>query len=127
MLKLDPKNANDVVSGVAEFVETVDLNKYANLKPNRGRLIVKKYDDKPGENKSSGGIVLTEEKEDKQEVGVVVAAGKGAYLQSGESVECDYKVGDLVYFPGHFGHDFAFGSDRESLLSIMASDVIASL
>lgn len=126
-LKLNPEHQLAVVAGFAEFVEKIDLETYKHLSPNRGRVLVKKFEDKPQENKSEGGIVLSGESEDTMEVGVVVSVGPGLLTQAGTETDLGYQPGDVVYIPEHFGHNFVYGSDRETLLSILASDVIAKL
>lgn len=127
-IALNPEHKPCVVAGVEEFVSGIDLDKYAQLKPNDGRVIIKQYKDKPGENKSEGGIVLTDETKDEQHVGVVVAVSRGAFNgYSGKHVESYFKAGDLVFFPEHFGHNFYFGDEREKLLTILEQDIIAKL
>ncbi|AHI61250.1 molecular chaperone GroES [Vibrio phage SHOU24] len=126
-LKLNPEHQSAVVAGFAEFVETVDLGKYQSLQPNRGRVLIKKYKDDPKENTSEGGIVLSGETQDAMEVGVVVAVGEGLLTNTGAATDLGYAPGDVVFIPEHFGHDFQFGADRETVLSILASDIIAKL
>lgn len=127
-LTLDPKHKTLVVAGVEAFVGTIELSKYAELKPNDGRVIIKQFNDKPGENVSEGGIVLSDSKQEEQHVGVVVAVGRGALNPyTGERVDPYYKPGDVVFFPEHFGHNFYFGDDREKLLTMLEQDMIAKL
>ncbi len=126
-LKLNPLHRSAVVAGFEDFVEKIELDKYLGFKPNRGRVIVKKFEDKPQENKSEGGIVLSGESEDTMEIGVVVSVGSGLLTQSGVETDLGFLPGDIVYIPEHFGHNFMYGKDRESLLSILASDIIGKL
>lgn len=127
-LEINPEHKDCVVDGVDKFVSDINLSKYVHLKPNDGRVILKEFKDKPGENKSESGLIIGTETEDAQEVSVVVAVGKGMYNgYLGVHAEMPYKVGDVVFAPEHFGHNFIFGGDREVLLSIAASDIIAKL
>ena len=127
-ITLNPEHKPYVVAGVEKFVAGIDLGKYALLKPNDGRVIVKIYNDKPEENSSAGGIILSGETKDKQAVGIVVAAGKGMFnAYSSTHLDLGYEVGDLIFFPEHFGHEFFVGTEREKLLSIMSTDIIAKL
>lgn len=124
---LNEAHKSCVVAEVAAFVEKIDLDKYAQLKPNDGKLILKVFEDKPGEHKSSGGII-TGGTEDKQQVAVVVAAGKGPFNPyTGTHIDMPYSVSDLVFLPEHFGQDIYFGPDREKLMSIAYTDIIAKL
>lgn len=126
-LTLNPAHESAVVAGFGAFVEGLDLAKYEALQPNRGRVLIKKFKDDPKENKSEGGIVLSGETEDAMEVGVIVSVGEGLLTNAGTATDLGYAVGDVVFIPEHFGHDFQFGSDRETILSILASDIIAKL
>ncbi|CAM0043596.1 co-chaperonin GroES [Vibrio phage K120 g1] len=126
-ITLNPVHEKCVVAGFKEFVEDIDLEKYM-MQPNDGRVIIKQFKDKPGDNKSEGGIVLTDVKEEEQHVGVVVAVGRGIInANTGHHVPSYFKPGDVVFFPEHFGHNFYFGDDREKLLTMLEQDVIAKL
>ncbi|CAM0050424.1 co-chaperonin GroES [Vibrio phage K404] len=126
-ITLNPVHEKCVVAGFKEFVEGIDLEKYM-MQPNDGRVIIKQFKDKPGDNKSEGGIVLTDVKEEEQHVGVVVAVGRGIInANTGHHVPSYFKPGDVVFFPEHFGHNFYFGDDREKLLTMLEQDVIAKL
>lgn len=123
-INLSEHHASMVVAGVAEFVAQVDTSKYDRLKPIDGKLIIKPFKDKPEENVSEGGLVLLGEK-DAQYVGVVVAVGSGAYNPyQGNNFPVNVSVGDLVFFKEHFGHEFIFGSERETLVAMDQTDLI---
>lgn len=124
-VELAKKHSHMVVAGVASFVDSLDLSKYANFKPSDGRCAVKLYDDKSEENKSEGGIIISGQKKDRMYVGVIVAAGEGVYNPySGGLVPVNFKVGDLVFVKENFGHEFVFGEDRENLLLIDYTDLV---
>lgn len=127
-ITLNPEHKECVVEGVEKFVNELDLAPYAQLKPNDGRVIIKQYKDKPGDNKSEGGIVLNTEKEEEQHVGVVVAVSRGVINpHTSHHVASYFNVGDIVFFPEHFGHNFYYGTEREKLLTMLEQDVIAKL
>lgn len=127
-ITLNPEHSDCVVDGVDKFVAELDLSTYAQLKPNDSRVIIKQYKDKPGDNKSEGGIVLNTEKEEEQHVGVVVSVGRGIINpHTGLHIASYFNVGDVVFFPEHFGHNFYFGKEREKLLTMLEQDLIAKL
>ncbi len=127
-ITLNPVHEKCVVAGFKEFVEGLDLSVYAELKPNDGRVVIKQFKDKPGDNASEGGIILTDSKEEPQHAGIVVAVSRGVMNgYTGKHVESYFKPGDVVFFPEHFGHNFYFGDDREKLLTMLEQDVIAKL
>lgn len=126
-ITLNPVHEKCVVAGFKEFVEGVDLEKYM-MQPNDGRVIIKQFTDKPGDNKSDGGIIITDSKEEEQHVGVVVAVGRGVInANTGQHVPSYFKPGDVVFYPEHFGHNFYFGDDREKLLTMLEQDIITKL
>lgn len=126
-LELHPSAASLVVKGFDKFVSDIDLSKFEGLKPTAGRVIVKMFEDKPGENKQSGFIIPGEEG-DKQEIGVIVAASEcvvNPYM--GGVIKTHMLAGDVVILPEHFGHAFVVGDEREKLTSVMYTDIIAKL
>lgn len=124
-VELAKKNEHMVVLGVAEFISGLDLSRYANLKPNSGRCVVKMFKDSPEENCSEGGIVIPGQEKDEMFVGVVVACGSGAHNPyTGGAFPVEFQVGDLVFVKENFGHEFVYGTDREGLHSIDYNDLI---
>jgi chaperonin GroES len=120
--------SNLVPKGFLEFVAAIDFNIFANIAPNDGRVMVKMFNDKPEEATSKGGIVLTGTKKDKQDIGVVVAAGKGNYNAfKGHHVPCAYAVGDVVMMSGHFGNEIVVGDVGGKLLALQTSDIFCLL
>lgn len=126
-LELHPEAKHAVVAGFEEFVKSIDVDRYATLKPNAGRVIIKVFEDKPEEHTS--GVIITGDKADKQEIGVVVAVGDDPFNPNDPMLNfpVNYHVGDVVLFPEHFGHNFIYGNDREKLLGMMYTDLIAKL
>ena len=64
-----------------------------NLKPLGNRIVVEPSE---GESKTASGIILPETAKEKPQEGVVLAAGPGRRLDSGEREPMDVKVGDKV-------------------------------
>lgn len=125
-VKISTHHLNMITTKAAESLEKIDLEKFEHLKPRPGSVILCQYRDKPEENKSEGGLILPGETEDELFVGVVVAVGEGHYNPySGTAMPVSYSVGDLVFFKESFGHHFVFGQDREELLSIDVTDLVA--
>jgi len=55
------------------------------------------------EEKTSGGIILQEESQDKVTKGTVIAKGKGRILPNGDQIPIDIEVGDKVIFGKYSG------------------------
>lgn len=69
-----------------------------NAKPLGDRILVEVI--QGGDEKTSGGIILTEQSKTHQ-TGKVVAIGNGLFTQTGDMIPMTVKVNDTVYFhPG---------------------------
>ena len=91
-----------------------------NLKPLGSRVIVEPTE----ENEiTAGGIVLPETAKEKPQEGVVVAAGPGRRLESGEREPLDVKVGDKVLYAKYGGTEVKMGG--KTFLILREDDVLA--
>ena len=92
------------------------------IRPLHDRVVVRRKEE---ETTSAGGIVLPGSAAEKPTQGVVVAAGKGRILQSGEVQPMDVQVGDTVLFGQYAGN--AVKIDGEELLIMSESDIMGVL
>tara|TARA_R100000951_G_C2488630_1_gene133773 strand:+ start:216 stop:506 length:291 start_codon:yes stop_codon:yes gene_type:complete len=70
------------------------------IRPLGDKLLIR-LDEK--EEKTSGGIILQEESQDKVTKGTVIAKGKGRILPNGDQIPIDIEVGDKVIFGKYSG------------------------
>jgi chaperonin GroES len=89
------------------------------IRPLHDRVVVRRNEE---ETTTASGIVLPGSAAEKPTQGVVVAAGKGRILQSGEVQPMDVKVGDTVLFGQYAGNTVKV--DGEELLIMNESDIL---
>jgi chaperonin GroES len=70
------------------------------IRPLGDKLLIR-LDEK--EEKTSGGIILQEESQEKVTKGTVIAKGKGRILPNGDQIPIDIEVGDKVIFGKYSG------------------------
>lgn len=92
-----------------------------NIRPLNNRIAVRP---KPVDEVSAGGIVIPDSVSEKPMEGEVVAVGKGRYLESGDFVPVDLKVGDIILYAKQAGQEVQI--DGETYL-IMEEDEILTV
>lgn len=91
-----------------------------NLKPLADRLVVEPQEQ---EEQTSGGIILPETAKEKPQQGKVIAAGPGARKESGERVDMEVKVDDVVLYAKYSGTNIKLNGTEYLILK--ESDVLA--
>jgi chaperonin GroES len=89
------------------------------FKPLRNRVLLKKIE---AEEKTSGGIILTEENIKIPWKGEVVAVGEGKLLDNGEHYPMSVKVGNIVLFGREAGD--AIELDGEKFIIILDESIL---
>eukprot|EP00270_Netrium_digitus_P018460 TRINITY_DN702_c0_g1_i1.p1 TRINITY_DN702_c0_g1~~TRINITY_DN702_c0_g1_i1.p1 ORF type:complete len:263 (+),score=77.31 TRINITY_DN702_c0_g1_i1:109-897(+) len=93
------------------------------LKPMNDRVLIKVAE---VEEKTLGGVLLTESAKEKPVVGAVVAVGPGALGEDGERKPVELRAGDTVLYSKYAGNDFK-NKDGSQYVVLRASDVMAVL
>jgi len=75
------------------------------LVPLGDRIIIKPQ---PAEEKTKSGIVLPDTAKERPQEGTVVAVGWGRYLDNGQKVPLEVKVGDKVIYSKYGGSEVKF-------------------
>jgi chaperonin GroES len=91
-----------------------------NFKPLGNNLVIEPVEQ---EQRSAGGIILPETAKEKPQTGIVIAAGLGRRLTSGERQAMAVKEGDKVLFSKYGGTKTKLG-DKE-LLIVSEDDILA--
>ena len=91
-----------------------------NLKPLGDKVIVEVLGAK---DKSSGGIILPDNAQEKPQEAKVLAVGSGKTLGNGKVVPPELKAGDTVLFGKYSGNEIK--RDGKELLIIQQDDVLA--
>ncbi len=92
------------------------------LKPLDDRVVVEPLD---AEETTSGGIVLPDAAQEKQQRGKVLAVGPGRLLDSGERCAVSVKIGDEVLFGKYGGADIEI--DGKDVKVLRESDILAKV
>lgn len=93
------------------------------IRPLHERVVVRRVEE---EQKTSGGIVLPGNAQEKTTRGEVIAIGKGKILDNGAIRPLDVKIGDTVIFKEGFGVEKQKIEDEE-LLIMSESDILCIL
>ena len=90
------------------------------LRPLDDRIVVQRLE---AEEKTSGGIILPDNAQEKPQKGKVVAVGVGKLLDSGTRATPDVKEGDTVIFGRYAGTEVKV--EGEEYLIMRESDILA--
>ncbi|KAF8401123.1 hypothetical protein HHK36_014427 [Tetracentron sinense] len=105
---------------IVGILETDDVK---DLKPLNDRVLIKVAE---AEEKTAGGLFLTEAAKDKPSIGTVVAVGPGLLDEEGNKKPLSVFPGNTVLYSKYAGNDFK-GSDGFEYIALRATDVMAVL
>lgn len=108
---------DDDIVGILETDEVKDL------KPLSDRVLIKVAE---AEEKTAGGLLLTEATKEKPSVGTVIAVGPGPVDDEGNRKPLSITPGNTVLYSKYAGNDFK-GKDGSDYIVLRASDVMAIL
>ncbi|ESW26553.1 hypothetical protein PHAVU_003G128900 [Phaseolus vulgaris] len=108
---------DDDIIGILETDEVKDL------KPLSDRVLIKVAD---AEEKTAGGLFLTEATKEKPSIGTVIAVGPGPLDEEGNRKPLSIISGNTVLYSKYAGTDFK-GKDKSNYIVLRASEVIAIL
>ncbi|BAT76903.1 20 kDa chaperonin, chloroplastic-like [Vigna umbellata] len=108
---------DDDIIGILETDEVKDL------KPLNDRVLIKVAD---AEEKTAGGLLLTEATKDKPSIGTVIAVGPGPLDEEGNRKPLSIIPGNTVLYSKYAGNDFK-GKDDSNYIALRASEVMAIL
>ncbi len=92
------------------------------IKPLRDFIVVKQI---KGEPTTTGGIILTTSAIEKPSEGIVVAIGKGRYLENGDLIQPEVQVDDKVLYGKFTGTEVKV--DGINYLMMLESDIMGIL
>ncbi|KAK2412370.1 20 kDa chaperonin, chloroplastic, variant 2 [Trifolium repens] len=108
---------DDDIVGILETEEVKDL------KPLNDRVLIKVAE---AEEKTAGGLLLTQATKEKPSIGTVIAVGPGPVDDEGNRKPLSITPGNTVLYSKYAGNDFK-GKDGSDYIALRASDVIAIL
>ncbi|KAG5112679.1 hypothetical protein AAZX31_13G095300 [Glycine max] len=108
---------DDDIVGILETDEVKDL------KPLNDRVLIKVAE---ADEKTAGGLLLTEATKEKPSIGTVIAVGPGPLDEEGNRKPLSVVPGNTVLYSKYAGNDFK-GKDGSDYIALRASDVMAIL
>lgn len=96
---------------------------FKTLRPLLNRVVIKKAE---AMTKTKGGIILTSGKEEKLNIGTVIAVGPGKILEDGKTRPIMVKVGDTVLLP-EYGGSKVILADEQELFIYRDDDIMGTL
>ncbi|XP_061354988.1 20 kDa chaperonin, chloroplastic-like [Gastrolobium bilobum] len=105
---------------IVGILETDDVK---DLKPLNDRILIKVAE---AEEKTAGGLLLTEATKEKPSIGTVIAVGPGSVDEEGNKKPLSVTPGNTVLYSKYAGNDFK-GKDGSEYITLRVSDVMAVL
>ncbi|KAL8504510.1 hypothetical protein ACS0TY_015899 [Phlomoides rotata] len=114
---------NHLILKEDDIVGILESGDIKDLKPLNDRVLIKVA---VAEEKTAGGLYLTDASKEKPSIGTVIAAGPGPLDEEGNRKPLSVAPGNTVLYSKYAGNDFK-GSDGSEYIALRASDVMAVL
>ncbi|KAA8523353.1 hypothetical protein F0562_009776 [Nyssa sinensis] len=115
--------SNHLILKEDDIVGILETDDVKDMKPLNDRVLIKVAE---AEQKTAGGLFLTEASKEKPSIGTVIAVGPGPLDEEGNRKPLSVSPGNTVMFSKYAGNDFK-GSDGSDYIALRASDVMAVL
>ncbi|XP_073103386.1 20 kDa chaperonin, chloroplastic [Elaeis guineensis] len=121
--ELEFNGTNHLLLKEDDIVGVLDTDDVKDLKPLNDRVLIKVAE---AEDKTAGGILLTEAAKEKPSIGTVVAVGPGPLDEEGKRKALEIAPGGTVMYSKYAGSEFK-SADGSDYIVLRASDVMAVL
>ncbi|KAK9705636.1 hypothetical protein RND81_07G072400 [Saponaria officinalis] len=121
--ELEFNGSNHLLLKEDDIVGILETDDVKDLKPLNERVLIKVAE---AEQKTAGGLLLTEASKEKPSVGTVVAVGPGPLDEEGNRKPLSVTPGNTVMYSKYAGNEFK-GKDGSEYIALRASDVMAVL
>ncbi|KAL3532729.1 hypothetical protein ACH5RR_006250 [Cinchona calisaya] len=115
--------SNHLILREDDIVGILDTDDVKDLKPLNDRVLIKVAE---AEEKTAGGLLLTEATKEKPSIGTVIAVGPGLLDEEGNRKPLPISPGNTVLYSKYAGIDFK-GSDGSEYIALRAAEVMAVL
>ncbi|KAL0426758.1 UNVERIFIED_CONTAM: chaperonin, chloroplastic [Sesamum latifolium] len=115
--------SNHLILKEDDIVGILDTDDVKDMKPLNDRVLIKVAE---AEEKTAGGLYLTDASKEKPSIGTVVAVGPGPLNEEGNRKPLSVAPGNTVLYSKYAGNDFK-GADGSDYIALRASDVMAIL
>ncbi|XP_068640828.1 20 kDa chaperonin, chloroplastic-like [Aristolochia californica] len=106
-----------------DIVGILDTDDVKDMKPLNDRVLIKVAE---VEEKTAGGLLLTEATKEKPSIGTVIAVGPGPLDEEGKRKSLSVSPGSTVLYSKYAGNEFKSGEGSD-YIALRASDVMAVL
>ncbi|KAL5224548.1 hypothetical protein ABZP36_011187 [Zizania latifolia] len=106
-----------------DIIGILETNDVKDMKPLSDRVLIKVAE---AEDKTAGGLILTETTKEKPSIGTVVAVGPGPLDDEGKRQPLSVSAGSTVLYSKYAGSEFK-GADGTNYIVLRVSDVMAAL
>ncbi|XP_073147864.1 20 kDa chaperonin, chloroplastic-like [Henckelia pumila] len=121
--EVELNGSNHLILKEDDIVGILETDDVKDLKPQNDRVLIKVS---VAEEKTAGGLYLTDASKEKPSIGTVVAVGPGSLDDEGNRKPLSIAPGNSVLYSKYAGNDFK-GSDGFDYIALRASDVMAIL
>ncbi|XP_022750004.1 20 kDa chaperonin, chloroplastic-like [Durio zibethinus] len=121
--EIEFNGSNHLILKEDDIVGILETDDIKDLKPLKDRVFIKVAE---AEEKTAGGLLLTESSKEKPSIGMVIAVGPGALDEEGNRKPLLVAPGNTVMYSKYSGNDLK-GSDGTNYIALRASDVLAVL
>uniref|UniRef100_A0A2P2M9S2 20 kDa chaperonin, chloroplastic n=1 Tax=Rhizophora mucronata TaxID=61149 RepID=A0A2P2M9S2_RHIMU len=121
--EVELKGSSHLILKEDDIIGILETDDIKNLKPLNDRVFIKVAE---AEEKTAGGLLLTEATKEKPSIGTVIAVGPGPLDEDGNRKPLSITPGNTVLYSKYAGNDFK-GSDGSNYIALRASDVMAVL
>ncbi|KAL6971958.1 20 kDa chaperonin, chloroplastic [Sarracenia purpurea var. burkii] len=115
--------SNHLILKEDDIVGILETDDVEDMKPLNDRVLIKVA---VAEEKTAGGLLLTEATKEKPSIGTVVAVGSGPLDEEGNRKPLPINPGNTLLYSKYAGNDFK-GTDGSEYIALRASDVMAVL
>ncbi|XP_044463018.1 20 kDa chaperonin, chloroplastic-like [Mangifera indica] len=121
--ELEFSGSNHLILKEDDIVGLLETDDIKDLKPLNDRVFIKIAE---AEEKTAGGLLLTEATKEKPSIGTVIAVGPGPLDEEGNRKALPMAPGNTVLYSKYAGNDFK-GNDGTNYIALRATDVMAVL
>ncbi|GMI88538.1 chaperonin 20, CHLOROPLAST CHAPERONIN 10 [Hibiscus trionum] len=115
--------SNHLILKEDDIVGILETDDIKDLKPLNERVLIKVAE---AEEKTAGGLLLTEASKEKPSIGTVIAVGPGSLDEEGNIKPLSVAPGNTVLYSKYAGNDFK-GNDGTNYIALRVSEVMAVL
>ncbi|KAJ8501202.1 hypothetical protein OPV22_011754 [Ensete ventricosum] len=121
--ELEFNGSNHVLLKENDILGILETDDIKDLKPLNDRVLIKVAE---AEEKTVGGLLLTEAAKEKPSIGTVIDVGPGPLDEGGNRKPLKISIGSTILYSKYAGSEFK-GADGADYIVLRASDVIAVL